>query len=365
MMPRTRGPRRAYTTRATPHRPAARPQILPYVIRGAVPQAILLNDTAQLARVTSKLEYILAHAGTDGWLGPAGANDNGLIYFARWCVLDAFYSMYEYTGDQKWIDAAIKWLHAANARLPSQPMRYDYSGVRFQDWLWVIQYLIDSPATPTAELPFLYTMAADILRLGTAIVDYERAWCVGTEEHGGGSVSVGEIRVVCGGARRMCRCCLAGLRESARCGAALCRTNAPVIASTIGKTTSPPCRRFVEGRYPTGPCTGNKENLTSHGVNQGACVCICAYATVLARGCACWDHGRRDRAATHCKTVDRGVRPSPRACRAGMAMKSGAMMYRQTGNQLGVTSSTERLALMDKYQGVPTGVFQADEHYGG
>lgn len=40
-------------------------------------------------------------------------------------------------------------------------------------------------------------------------------------------------------------------------------------------------------------------------------------------------------------------------------------MYRQTGNTLGVTSSTERLVLMDKYQGVPTGVFQADEHYAG
>ena len=122
-------------------------------------------------------------------------------------------------------------------------MRYDYSGVRFQDWLWVIQYLIDSPATPAAELPFLYNMTNHIYTLGNAIVDYEHNW-------------------------------------------------------------------FVEGKFPTGPCTGNQETLTSHGVNQG------------------------------------------------MAMKSGAMWYRQSGNTLGVTSSTTRLELMDKYQGVPTGVFQ-------
>ena len=44
--------------------------------------------------------------------------------------------------------------------------------------------------------------------------------------------------------------------------------------------------------------------------------------------------------------------------RLPQALKSGAMMYRQTGDTLGVTSSTTRLELMDKYHGVPTGVFQ-------
>ena len=73
-------------------------EILPYVLRGAVPQAILLNDTAQLARVEAQMNYILAHAGSDGWLGPNGSNDPGLAYFARWLILDAFFSMYGETA---------------------------------------------------------------------------------------------------------------------------------------------------------------------------------------------------------------------------------------------------------------------------
>lgn len=55
-------------------------------------------------------------------------------------------------------------------------MRYDYSGVRFQDWLWVIQYLIDLPATPPSEIAFLYTLSSTVYNMGNAIVDYERTW---------------------------------------------------------------------------------------------------------------------------------------------------------------------------------------------
>jgi hypothetical protein len=39
--------------------------------------------------------------------------------------------------------------------------------------------------------------------------------------------------------------------------------------------------------------------------------------------------------------------------------------YRQTGDAAAAKSCYTRMALMDKYHGVPTGVFQADEHYAG
>lgn len=70
---------------------------------------------------------------------------------------------------------------------------------------------------------------------------------------------------------------------------------------------------FNDAYFPRGPVTNNF-NLTNHGVNNG------------------------------------------------QAIKSGAVYYRFSGDQLGVTSSHKRMQLYDQYHGVPSGVFQADEH---
>lgn len=49
----------------------------------------------------------------------------------------------------------------------------------------------------------------------------------------------------------------------------------------------------------------------------------------------------------------------------GQALKSGAVYYRFSKDQLGVQSSYDRMRLLDTYHGVPSGVFQADEHLAG
>lgn len=71
------------------------------------------------------------------------------------------------------------------------------------------------------------------------------------------------------------------------------------------------------GRFVTGPATGAAMNLVSHGVNNG------------------------------------------------MALKSGAMRFRLEGGTLGRQSSFERLELMDRYHGLPSGIFSCDEHLAG
>ena len=48
-----------------------------------------------------------------------------------------------------------------------------------------------------------------------------------------------------------------------------------------------------------------------------------------------------------------------------MSLKSGALVHRFGFNPSGNQSSFDRLELLDKYHGVPTGVFQADEHLAG
>jgi len=50
------------------------------------------------------------------------------------------------------------------------------------------------------------------------------------------------------------------------------------------------------------------------------------------------------------------------SCPALQALKSGAVYYRFTGDESGIASSYKRMQLLDTYHGVPSGVFQADEH---
>jgi hypothetical protein len=71
------------------------------------------------------------------------------------------------------------------------------------------------------------------------------------------------------------------------------------------------------GYFPTEACTGGGMNLSCHGVNTG------------------------------------------------MMLKSGAMRYRLEGGSLGRQSSFERLALLDRYHGLPSGIFSCDEHLAG
>ena len=46
---------------------------------------------------------------------------------------------------------------------------------------------------------------------------------------------------------------------------------------------------------------------------------------------------------------------------SAQSLKSGAVVYRMSGSRSAAQSSFDRLVVLDKYHGAPTGVFQADE----
>ena len=89
------------------------------MLDGYVGQAILLNDSAQLAKVESWMQHLISQqAANAGWLGPSVPEIYfGMTYWPVWPVLYAFFQWYEYTGDAAYIASALQWSHAAAVRV--------------------------------------------------------------------------------------------------------------------------------------------------------------------------------------------------------------------------------------------------------
>jgi len=60
-------------------------------------------------------------------------------------------------------------------------------------------------------------------------------------------------------------------------------------------------------------------------------------------------------------TGNTGWNYSSHGVNTAQALKSGAVVFRMSGSRSAAQSSFDRLALLDRYHGAPTGVFQADE----
>ena len=58
---------------------------------------------------------------------------------------------------------------------------------------------------------------------------------------------------------------------------------------------------------------------------------------------------------------DTGWNYSAHGVNSAQSLKSGAVVYRMSGSRSAAQSSFDRLAMLDRYHGAPTGVFQADE----
>lgn len=101
-----------------------------------------------------------------------------MYYWPRWPIIFTFVGWYEYTGDATFINSSIWWLHRASDSLNSDPMQYDWTGVRYQDWVLAIQYLIDCDATPSSEIPFLTDLISTVYNQGKNIQNWEEVWFV-------------------------------------------------------------------------------------------------------------------------------------------------------------------------------------------
>jgi uncharacterized protein len=246
-------------------------EAFPYFLQGFVLQAILVNDSVQIADAQRYIDTILANQSAygDGWLGPppgaTNLNTSGMDYWPRWPVCWALFTWFEYTGDSRYIAAAYAWTQRAAAYVASgwPWLGYDWTGLRLADWLLVNQYLIDAAEAgngswplPASAVPFLVAFNAELQNASDRIVG------------GGGYEAYYFVDPAAGGG-------------------------------------------FPDAAVPTNSCT-----LLNHGVNNA------------------------------------------------MATKSGATLYR-SGNPVGAASSHTRLALFDRFHGLPSGIFSADEHLAG
>lgn len=103
-----------------------------------------------------------------------------MYYWPRWPVCMALFSWYEYTNDFKYLNATIQWQYSAASRLAAgnPSIGVEWTGVRMQDWLWTIQYLLDSPAVGDVDKEFLWTFSLKLKSIFLGIVDYEGKWYV-------------------------------------------------------------------------------------------------------------------------------------------------------------------------------------------
>ena len=155
-----------------------------YWLQGFLPQAIQQNDSAQLRLVQTHIDYILAHAEPNGWLGPQPPNPAGRLYWPRYPMLMAFFAWWEYgvavngTGDARLITASLAWLHLSRELMRTIP--FGESGIgdsRWQDLLQPPAWLLDNvPSLPDEERTFLMELSTEIYRQGVAVVDWERKW---------------------------------------------------------------------------------------------------------------------------------------------------------------------------------------------
>ena len=158
-------------------------EIFPYVFQGFVPQAIQLNDSAQLATSERWINAILARASPNGWLGPLENLPGGMLYWPRWPIVLTFLAWHEYgvvlngTGDARVLDASLAWCAIAYTNLTTNfPLDNSWSGFRWQDFIFVAQALMDYKYTPPSAIPLLQNLSAVVYAQGTRNIDWERNW---------------------------------------------------------------------------------------------------------------------------------------------------------------------------------------------
>ncbi len=96
----------------------------PYWLDGVIPLAWLLDDAALKKRITSHVDYIVAHQRPDGWYGPYPLDAVAKRY-DMWAILLANKVLAQYhdaTGDPRVLDAVAKSLRAMYEGLDRTPL---------------------------------------------------------------------------------------------------------------------------------------------------------------------------------------------------------------------------------------------------
>ncbi|HVZ81087.1 MAG TPA: hypothetical protein VHE12_09900 [bacterium] len=130
----------------------------PYWLDGAIPLAYLTGDPKLIAKVTKHIDYILAHAQKDGWLGPQtirgpfgipGPPPDSRDPWPQFVILKALAQYQEATGDPRILPAIGRDLAALASQLEQKSL-YDWNFFRYGDLLTTLFWYYDRTHEPAA-----------------------------------------------------------------------------------------------------------------------------------------------------------------------------------------------------------------------
>ncbi len=108
----------------------------PYWLDGAIPLAFLLEDPALKARVTSHVEFIIAHQRADGWFSPYPL-DAVTKRYDLWSILlinKVLAQYHEATGDDRALRSSLRSMRAMLSGLDTTPL-YGWGRFRWYEGL--------------------------------------------------------------------------------------------------------------------------------------------------------------------------------------------------------------------------------------
>jgi DUF1680 family protein len=121
----------------------------PYWLDGVIPLAFLLDDSALKAKVLHYVDYIIAHQGEDGWLGPrsmvAAAGRPATPHYDIWAQLLAtkvLAQLHDATGDKRALTAMAKNLRMLDRHIDRAPL-FNWGQFRWFEALIAIYWLYE------------------------------------------------------------------------------------------------------------------------------------------------------------------------------------------------------------------------------
>lgn len=149
----------------------------PYWLDGVIPLAYVLDDDALKTKVTRYVDYIIAHQGDDGWLGPramiAAGGRPADAHYDLWAQLLATKVLVQYheaTGDDRAVDAVEKCLRCIDRHIDRAPL-FNWGQFRWFEALLAIYWLYER-----TDAPWLLDLAVKLQAQGFNWRDFFTRW---------------------------------------------------------------------------------------------------------------------------------------------------------------------------------------------
>jgi uncharacterized protein len=115
-----------------------------------------------------------------GWIGPPSDPADGNAEWARWLAISALLQWQQATGDARIMPAVYAHLHESYRRLSTASPINAWAQARYQDYVWLLQSILDSAPGAAEERDFLTALMW--LVTGQQGVVWEEVWEPGAYE---------------------------------------------------------------------------------------------------------------------------------------------------------------------------------------